>query len=209
MKSKRFRSCVSCLLIFGIIQSGGIRAQNLIPDKPVGPVYNYFCTWAIQNYLYGWGKDPISLDSVISHNRAAEFMNESRLTVPENWLSFYPEVRGDLIFLLDEGYNTQSKDAMEVDETKFPSFTGTPEERQKKLADLVARAGWYGLGLWSRGIKPTPEALKRVSWSKKAGVRYWKIDGGDKDCIYDSLRNENYPGLIIEHGESPKVSVIQ
>ena len=57
--------------------------------------------------------------------------------------------------------------------------------------------------MWSRGIKPTPEARQRILWSRDAGVKYWKVDGGDDSCIYDSLRDRLYPNLIIEHATWP------
>jgi len=183
------------------------RAQDLVPAKAKGPLYNYFCTWAAQNYLYGAGRASINMDSVILNNNASGLMNERRLTGKDGWLNFYKKVHSDLIFLLDEGYNTKAKDGMEIDPTKFPSLKGSPEEKQIQLSQLVLKYGWGKLGFWSRGIKSIPEARERVIWAKNAGIGYWKVDGGDDKCIYDSLRNLIFPELIIEHAIWPGVTV--
>ncbi len=184
-----------------------VTAQNLVPAKAKGPLYNYFCTWAAQNYLYDSGRASINMDSVILNNNAFGLMNERWLTGKEGWLNFYKKVHSDLIFLLDEGYNTKAKDGMEIDPSKFPSLKGSPAERQIQLSKLVLRYGWGKLGLWSRGIESIPETRERVMWAKNAGVGYWKIDGGDEKCIYDSLRNLIYPELVIEHAIWPGVTV--
>ena len=204
MITKRSLIIVNALLMICCLKAQG---QDLIPAKPPGRLYNYFCTWAAQNYLYGWGKDPINLDSVISHNNAAGLMNERLLTGNDGWLNFYKKVHSDLIFLFDEGYNTKEQDAMEIDPEKFPSLHGSPAERQIQLAQLISKYGWGKLGFWSRNIKPLPEAIERLIWAKNAGVGYWKIDGGDEKCQYDSLRDIYYPQLVIEHGRWPGVSV--
>ena len=138
------RELIIIVSIFLIINYSKVNAQNLIPAKPPGRLYNYFCTWGAQNYLYGWGKDAVNLDSVISNNNAGGLMNERLLTGNDGWLNFYKRVHGDLIFLFDEGYNTKEKDAMEIDPAKFPSFNGTPQERQKKISRLhcKSRLGW-------------------------------------------------------------------
>jgi len=201
------RSLFIAIWMFSVMQVTSLNAQNLIPDKPQGPLYNYYCTWAIQNYLYGWGKPTITLDSVISHNDANARMNEKYLTGDDSWLHFYKRIHGDLIFLFDDGYNTPAKDGMEIDQKKFPSLKGNPAERQKQLAVLVKKEGWATTGLWSRGIKSISEAHERVLWSKNAKIGYWKVDGGDDKCIYDSLRNILYPELVIEHSRWPGVMV--
>ncbi len=197
------------IIVIGIIQVSTVTGQNLVPDKPQGPAYDYFCTWAAQNYLYGWGKDSVHLKTLVTESAkyATDLMNEKWLTGSEGWLSFFPEVRSDLIFLLDDGYYVNGRDAMEIDESKFPSFTGTPEERLKKLNDFVKHAGWRGLGLWSRGIKSLPEAEERVKWSKAAKIQYWKVDGGDTNFEYVTLRNKIYPDLVLEHAQWPGISV--
>ena len=213
MRSLRFKTrrqffiAISLLLIVPLTN---IQAQSLIPDKPQGPLYNYFCTWAIQNYLDGWGMESLNIDSVIlkSGENAASLMHEKYLRGDNSWLNFYKKVHGDLIFMLDMGYEVNGYSSMEIDPVKFPSFKGTPAERQAQFSDLVKNAGWATAGLWSRGIKSVPEARERVLWSKNAKIGYWKVDGGDNKCIYDSLRNILYPELVIEHAIWPGVTVL-
>ena len=204
---KAKRSLFIAIWMFSVMQVTSLNAQNLIPDKPLGTLYNYYCTWAIQNYLYGWGKPTLTLDSVLWYNGANARMNEKYLTGDDSWLHFYKRIHGDLIFLFDDGYNTPAKDGMEIDQKKFPSLKGNPAERQKQLCDLVKKEGWATVGLWSRGIKSISEARERILWSKYAKIGYWKVDGGDDKCIYDSLRNILYPELIIEHAIWPGVNV--
>lgn len=201
---KAFVVFISALLI---MYASEVNAQDLVPTRPNVPLYNYFCTWAVQNYLYGQDRNSINLDSIILNNNAAGLMNEKLLTHTEGWLNFYKKVHGDLVFLLDEGYNTNEKDAMEIDPVKFASLKGSPADRQIQLSKLVLKYGWGKLGFWSRGIKSVPEARERVIWAKNAGIGYWKIDGGDEKCIYDSLRNLIYPELVIEHANWPGITV--
>ena len=67
-------------------------------------------------------------------------MNEKNL---RRWLQQFPKIRGDLYLMLDDGWDVpygvhpdKSRDrfgTLELDEERFPSFTGTPAQRLKKL----------------------------------------------------------------------------
>ena len=80
----------------------------------------------------------------------------------QNWLGFYPELRGDLTFLLDDafdfplggGHNDPHRGSIEVDTGRFPSYTGTPAERLAKLSKAVKAGGWRDLGLWICNSRP-------------------------------------------------------
>jgi hypothetical protein len=204
---------ITSLLLLAIFTSGlgwagvggNVVTTALIPETPSARVYNYYCTWAAQNYLYGQGLEKLEWDNIKGEKQMANargLMGEKVLTEgAEAWLKFYPSVRSDLWFLLDDGYNTKNKDGMEIDPKKFPSCVGkTPGERQKILSKLVKDAGWRGLGLWSRGYPGDDAAKEKIDWSKEAGIGYWKIDTGDWDTRYIKLRSA-YPGLIIEHAD--------
>ena len=113
----------------------------------------------------------------------------------QNWLGFYPEVRGDLTFLLDDafdfplggGHNDPHRGSIELDAGRFPSYQGTPAERLAKLSKDVKARGWRDLGLWICNSRPNVEELpidsdtywcERLAWSQQAGVGYWKVDWG-------------------------------
>ena len=80
-------------------------------------------------------------------------MSEAHLTnKTDGWLQFYPKVRTDLWFLLDDGYyeiTTTPEEGMATmvfDTTKFPSCGGqSPADRLKTIANLVRQSGWHGI----------------------------------------------------------------
>lgn len=195
--------------------------MNLIPNAP-GLSPNYWCTWSTQNF----GREDEHPDyhnylgGVGSQFARAE-MNEKNL---RRWLQQFPKIRGDLYLMLDDGWDVpygvhpdKSRDrfgTLELDEERFPSFTGTPAQRLKKLNDFVKESGWRGLGLWvpaqaagpiEKG--PAMEAYwtERLLWCKEAGVEYWKVDWGTyaHDVEYrlflTQLASKLYPQLIVEH----------
>ncbi len=88
-----------------------------------------------------------------------------------------------------------------MDTNDFPQYAGLePKDRIKKLNEEIKALGWRGLGLWVRGT-PTKEAARKfVIWSKYAGIKYWKIDGGDTQNFWSyKLKNELYPELVLEY----------
>lgn len=187
------------IIIYLLLSSLVSNSQNLIPDSPVLPIYNYYNTWAAQNYSFGRGEEngPTS---------AQDALNEKWLIgKEESCLDFYPKVRRDLVFVIDHGYNSRDWSIIEIDSVKFPSFGNTQVERLKNLSDTVKARGWYKLGLWLRNHEdPVPEdkIRKNLNWAKEADLGYFKIDDGDERCDYDSLRSLIYPNLVIEHIKS-------
>ncbi len=182
---------------------------NLVPDKPA-TAPNYFCTWSAQNYMYGQGlpsMDPAILEGGSGSNLAWQSLTEGVVFGPKGWAyTFYPEVRKDLFFLLDDGYYNTDSAAMDLNLKKFPSFTGTTEQRFKAVSLKLEAAGWRGLALWTRHTPNTAEKIEPLlQRSQSAGVKYWKIDGGDWDFSVQALKQKEYPSLILEHvsGEGP------
>lgn len=176
---------------------------SLVPDTP-GVTPNYWCTWAAQNYLYGQGApalDIAELEGDAGYRHAKEELREEVLFGERGWLEFFPAVRSDLIFLLDDGYYVDRVSSCELDPAKFPSFAGSPPERLRKLNDRVKAAGWRTLGLWLRVPRGEDYCRKRLAWCRDAGIGYWKIDGGDNAFELVPWRDEICPSLILEHVE--------
>lgn len=182
---------------------------NLVPDTPA-TAPNYFCTWETQNYVYGQGASNLDI-AVLEGASGAELakaaFTENQVFGPKGWAkTFYPKVREDLYFLMDDGYYAGGSSSLELDTNKFPSFNGSPPERLKLLDQAIKKEGWRGVALWTRGTPNTVEKIEPLlQWSKAAGVRYWKIDGGDGDFSVQHLKQIEYPSLILEHvnGEGP------
>jgi len=113
----------------------------------------------------------------------------------QNWLGFYPGIRADLTFLLDDafdfpiggGHNDTRRGSVELDAGRFPSYKGTPAERLARLSKDVKARGWRDLGLWICNSRPNVDSLpidsdtywiERLKWSQDAGIGDWKVDWG-------------------------------
>ena len=195
---------------------------------------DYFCTWceqgrAARNYNEKAAKgEPAFLgDQGGVAFASRDGINEETVFGSKGWIHYYPEVRKDLYFLIDDGWDVDYHTVTptdfpkfgshEVNEQRFPSFHGTPEEKLREFVKRVKEAGWKGLGIWLPAQAYGADWEKSVSettdyWramlerSKKAGVSYWKVDWGR--CAYTAknrriitdLAHEIYPELIVEHG---------
>lgn len=161
---------------------------GLVPETP-GTAPDYFCTWNVQGFACSYSNASAQADAMVEASLFGTGSNQ-------NWLGFFPDVRGDLIFLLDDafdfplggGHHHPARGSVELEDARFPSYRGPPAERLAKLnADVKAR-GWRGLGLWicnSRNRLPGLEKIEsddywceRLGWSQAAGVLYWKVDWG-------------------------------
>lgn len=161
---------------------------NLVPETP-NTAPDYFCTWNVQGFACSYA----------GASAQADTMTESSLFgkgTAQNWLEFFPDARGDLIFLLDDafdfpiggGHHCPARGSVELDPGRFPSYHGTPAQSLAKLNADVKAKGWRGLGLWicnSRNRLPGQEHVdsdtywcERLGWSQAAGVLYWKVDWG-------------------------------
>ena len=189
---------------------------------------SYYCTWAAQNYLYGWN-DP-NLDAAILEGDsgseiACSYMREDAIFDPEGLLGFYPEARKNLFFLLDYGWDVELKDTKVwagsclANRSRFPGCPEEPWQRLKYLNDRAQALGWGGVAIWlaaqtapalSEGRQLSEQEQeaywrKRMEWSEHAGVRYWKIDWGSRQADVNFRTNmtrwarESAPNLVIEH----------
>ncbi len=190
--------------------TGGERRQglSLVPAQPSGAPH-YWCTWATQNYMYGHGLhelDATILQGDAGGDLARNAMTEENVFAGAGWAeSFYPKIRSDLFFLLDDGWETGGTATFELDATKFPSFSGTAPERLSKLNSAVQKAGWRGAALWCRNTPEGDRVRSLETLSTSAEVRYWKIDIGDPSFDLIRLRNQAHIPLTLEHvhGELP------
>lgn len=135
-------------------------------------------------------------------------INEHEIFKPNGWATLYPKIRGDLIFVIDDGYYPgNNMAALTLDPKKFPSYAASePAKSLRGFNDDLKKAGWRGLGLWTRGTAPTDEeCIQRLEWSRDAGILYWKIDTKDPSCKYADLARPLGLDLILENsiGSSP------
>lgn len=203
--------------------------RNFIPDS-AGVTPSYWCTWSAQNFAV----DTFTLRYVIGlgdHTVPSDNLTEEVVFRNPGWEKMMPEdIKKDLYITFDVGWDIAGgshKDKAtkwiigthEVATDKFPSCTGTPAERLRKLNEITKNAGWKGAALWiaaqtsmdSKGKKPSEKEVEnyfreRFRWSKEAGIEYWKVDygtrGGDINFrkMLTRLAHEEAPGLWVEHG---------
>jgi hypothetical protein len=161
---------------------------NLVPAAS-STAPDYFCTWNVQGFACSYSGASDQADMMVEASLFGSGANQ-------NWLNFYPEVRGDLTFLLDDacdfplrgGHNSPIRGSVELDAARFPSYQGSPAERLKKLTEAVKARGWRDMGLWicnSRNKLAGQEKIdsdtywsERLAWSQAAGIRSWKVDWG-------------------------------
>ena len=197
---------------------------SLVPDRP-GTTPNYWCTWAVQNYMHGQGLkecDPALFEGLGGAALARGSLNEQCLLGTNGWTAkFYPACRADLYLVLDDGWDVPAENtapwysSLILDGGKFPGFAAlTPAQRLKKLNDVAKAAGWRGIGLWlaaqesaaaRAGASDDQYWTDRVRWCKEAGIEYWKVDWGKKSTtagfrrFQTELARKEYPALIVEH----------
>lgn len=212
-------ACLRDVFVFGAAMGWGVFAKaaetppNLIPEAANVASPSYVCTWSYQdwfahNRLKGKG---ISPRDTLCHDILFE---------EGGWANtLYPGLRGDLIYLLDDGWDLpkgrgDTFGSLEVHPSKFPDYGATPVERLKTLVRNVKAAGWKGCGVWiCAGEKAGVEGnghhedywRERLAWSREAGIAYWKIDWGKHSHdeawreMISRLADEICPELVIEH----------
>lgn len=221
------------LIVFGCeSQAAEEKVRNLIPCTP-GTTPNYWCTWTAQNYMYGQGTkklDPILLQVDHVHKYKSDSMTEENLFGPNGWATtFFPKVRQDLFFVLDDGWDIPTsndysyRNLGDLDPDKYPSFTGSIPEKWAQLNRRAGQLGWRGIGLWFRTVESPqdkerrekindPEKYERLywgerlKWSRDSGIRYWKMDVGGEDekiAMMMELKKKIFDDLVFEIGLIP------
>ncbi len=193
---------------------------ELIPHTP-NPSPDYYCTWQTQLYATSDGKPA-------GQRRAINERSLFSAEYPYSWASFYPEARQDLFIVLDDSWDVPENGdgryfgSLLLDRGKFASFYEggrSPKEAMRLLSDKIKAIGWKGLGLWVCCQKPKPSEEKpdgeyweeRLSEAASAGVRYWKVDWGER-CrdsgmrrLLASLSHSAARGLTVENAMCPEL----
>ena len=184
------------------------RVPSLVPANPTNAP-NYWCTWAVQNYMYGHGQshlNPEVLEGSSGGSLAHDAMSESALLGSNGWAAaFYQQVRKDLYLLLDDGWEAGGTATFELDTVKFPSFRGNEADRLRLLNAAIENHGWRGAALWCRNTPGDRRDQVIEQVCGEAGIRYWKIDLGDPEFHLIRTRDEGRIALTLEHvhGEGP------
>ncbi|HTW60972.1 MAG TPA: hypothetical protein VMD55_04135 [Terracidiphilus sp.] len=210
MDRRTFMSSLAVSALASGVQARQARAAapSLVPAQP-STAPNYWCTWAAQNYMYGHdlaALDPRILEGGSGANLAHDAMRESILFGERGWAeTFYPQIRRDLYFLLDDGWQAGGSSTFVLDAAKFPRFQGSPRDRLAALNRALVDAGWRGAALWCRNTPAGNSGLPLLERSQSASIGYWKIDGGDGQFDLMRLRDETRAALTLEHvhGEIP------
>ena len=212
----KYHSIALLFLSLSAISCSSSRPGSLVPETP-SAAPDYFCTWNIQSYVNSHkGGTTMTRRSINEDNMFGDGPYK-------NWVGFYPAIRSDLYFVMDDSWdipldeNTVEDNpyfgTMELSEDRFPSFKGNPATRLKALVDSVKAKGWKGLGGWVCAeeaenvpvVPPEEYWTKRLDDANEAGFSYWKVDWGDKDRdsqwreMLTRIGKEHAPELLIEH----------
>lgn len=204
-----------CALLMGSCSNVGQSLESLVPETPSNAP-DYLCTWNLQAYVVDYENS----------DRMREAMTEVNIFGDgqyQNWASFFPSIRKDLFFVMDDSWdipadvNTKRNNpylgTTELNEERFPSFTGSPTERIQKLTQKFKAMGWKGAGGWICAQKSEnyPDVSEEVYWTERlkaaheAGFSYWKVDWGKESRneewrkMLTRLGKEHAPELWIEH----------
>ena len=143
---------------------------SLVPDTPSNAP-DYMCTWNIQGFVHDQA----------GSERFREAMTEDYIFGEgkyENWINFFPSIKEDLYFVMDDSYDIPADvnngdnnylGTVELDQTRFPSFTGTPIERLAKLTRKIKDMGWKGAGGWICAQKSDryPDVPEEEFWTER------------------------------------------
>ncbi len=197
------------LTLVGLLQPES-KAENLISTTP-GKAPDYFCTWNVQGYVLSYAK-----------GKLRDAMTESNMFgdgTYQNWLGFYPRIRSDLYFVMDDswdvGFTNYDYGADTLNPERFPSFatSDTEPEKLKKLNTAVQAKGWRAVGGWICANKAAAYKnasdkefyAERLQWMNTAGWGYWKVDWGTHS------KDANWRRLLTEWGHqyAPNLEVEQ
>lgn len=209
------RIIITLLSLFVVLFGNAARLpKSLVPSIP-GNAPDYFCTWNVQGYANGCN----TLQTRLALNEQNIFGKGKY----QNWINFYPDIRSDLIFVMDDSWdvpmniaidnNSPFLGTVQLNTERFPSYTGNPTERLRKLVEKVKSKGWKGLGGWVAAQAPkdiTPQNeesywIERLKESQNAGFTYWKVDWGHNATkagwrkMLVELGKTHAPNVVLEH----------
>ena len=155
---------------------------NLVPNAPSGSP-DYFCTWSVQYYEALQNHPGTDLTTEAGTVIVENAMNEKSMFGPDGQARrYYPRIRKDVFFLLDDGWMSAlagppgAGATFHLDEKRFPSFSGN---NLALLNRRVRELGWRGTGLWCSSTPGGEKDRPLVETLKNGGIGYCKIDGGD------------------------------
>ena len=227
MDRREFIGSLACA--GGLVAFQGCRGFRLGRNGDAPP--NYWCTWATQARLV----DANAKSGLLNYPGdqglpgARDNLDENVLFGKDGWANTqYPQVRDDLLLVLDDGWdvpygchparNLEAFSSLELNPLRFPSFKGSPAERLTALNRRAKACGWRGAGLWvacqafgENAKNRLPDAVlreelkRKLGWCAEAGIAYWKVDWGARcfEIRYRELMSElkaaYAPDLKIEH----------
>jgi hypothetical protein len=204
--------------------------MNIIPES-ISKTPNYWCTWWMQNVLAETGSQTNAFGNT-GHSLIASMLTEENVIKGIFDKEILKKVRKDVYVMYDLGWDVPSGTnfqgawwnlgSIEAAEDKFPSCTGSPEERLRKLNELTQKYGWRGAALWipahacGEGVggkyyskeEQIEFFRERLRWCHKAGIEYWKVDYGFHGASLEfrkmltELAREEAPNLIVEHANN-------
>jgi len=169
------------LNVFG--QKNAAPVKGLVPDIP-NPSPDYYCTWQTQQYFTSAGGSALQRANLIEANILGNDMHQG-------WANFYPKVRKDLFFVMDDSWDIPlSGDAkgyfgsLILSKERFPSFAKVGVSNKDALKNLTAaieQKGWKALGGWVcaqeadsfiNGKSQREYWIERARWASYAGFAY-------------------------------------
>lgn len=186
---------------------------NLVPNR-ASTAPDYFCTWNIQGYACSYTGGPATralIDEASLFGKGAY----------QNWLDFYPRVRRDLLFVMDDSWDVPPNGdehafaRLQLDEEKFPGFKGSAVQRMAALTRAVKKQGWRGLGGWvcAQECPLLPARPMEAYWEDRlrelssGGMSYLKVDWGkhDRDVSWRELLAKVKPAkMTVEAAMTPE-----
>jgi len=209
----------------------GEKGLNLVPEEPADTL-NYWCTWSLQYYAGGNKAEPFARDQLTEKTVFGpggwadtifpKVKGDLYLVLDDGWDLPLEKARYEAYY-----------GSLEVQTQRWPRCTGSYEQRLGKLNEMAKEHGWKGVGLWicaqeSKAVaaremeaflKEHPQAkggvlkdpyaehywTERLRWSRNAGIRYWKVDWGERQHSHEFRRwltetaRTEAPELTIEH----------
>ncbi len=185
---------------------------NLVPSEPAKSP-NYWCTWYAQNYWNQRGGEVTDLEKLTNPAAREELTYNHLFNQRDGWVTNYLlRGRSDWYFLIDHGWQTKEQSertvlgalpffSLQIDPRDFPQYADAqPQEALRLFNEEIISNGWRGLGIWVRGTIDSTTAHTFVEWSKYAGIKYWKIDGGEIENFWCfKIKEKIFPELSLEY----------